>query len=144
MTYADTITLLLCLFVVLLALHGAKLHGAVAVGLPASADAPSSSTLLQTAIVVAPFRELAGMPRPPEDADDDTADRATHQDNLPTRRAVVATGSHPPTGSSIRRTPSLMPEPCRRAFCAQSGPGRSPASPGRGTAPAIQRRLAAA
>ena len=102
MTYADTITLLLCLFVVLLALHGAKPHGAVAVGLPPSADTPSSSTLLQTAIVVAPFRELAGIPRPPEDADDDTADRATRQDNLSTRRAVVATA----LSSGV---PALMP-----------------------------------
>jgi len=33
-TYADTITLLLCLFVVLLALHGAELHSAVHVEAP--------------------------------------------------------------------------------------------------------------
>lgn len=64
MTYADMITLLLCLFAVLLALHGAKLHDAGPAGAMPPAGAPRAFTLPQAPIVVAPFRELAGMPRP--------------------------------------------------------------------------------
>jgi flagellar motor protein MotB len=95
MTYADTITLLLCLLAVLLALNGAKLHGAADVTRPVSAAAPAPSALPQAAIVVAPFRELAGMPRPAEDTDDDPDDRTSHPDNPPANRALPLPDSSP-------------------------------------------------
>ena len=96
MTYADTITLLLCLFAVLLALHGTKLHDAgPAVAMP-PAGALGSFTLPQAPVVVAPFGELAGIPRPmsgsPADADDDADDRTPPADSPPTRRALPVTG----------------------------------------------------
>jgi flagellar motor protein MotB len=62
MTYADTITLLLCLFVVLLALHGAKLHDAVPAAAASPFEAPRSFTVPQAPIVVVPFPELAAAP----------------------------------------------------------------------------------
>ncbi len=93
MTYADTITLLLCLFAVLLALHGTKPHDAAHVGAPAIAGDPGPpATLPQAAIVVAPFRELAGMPRPMMDADDDADDRTTQPEGPPMRRPLPAAG----------------------------------------------------
>ena len=96
MTYADTITLLLCLFAVLLALHGAKLRDADPAAAVPPAGALVSFILPQAPVVVAPFRELAGMPRPmPEsvaDADDDPDDRTPPPNSPPTRRALPVTG----------------------------------------------------
>jgi chemotaxis protein MotB len=48
--------------------------------------------LLQAAIVVAPFRELAGMPRPLTDADNDADDPTTHPESPPTRQVPPAAG----------------------------------------------------
>jgi flagellar motor protein MotB len=96
MTYADTITLLLCLFAVLLALHGAKLHDAGPAATAPSAGALASFTLPQAPVVVAPFGDLAGMPRPVSvslaDADDDADDRTPPPNSPLTRRALPVTG----------------------------------------------------
>jgi flagellar motor protein MotB len=96
MTYADTITLLLCLFAVLLALHGAKLHDAGPAAAAPPAGVLASFTLPQAPVVVAPFGELAGMPRPvsasPADADDDADDRTPPPNSPATRRALPVTG----------------------------------------------------
>jgi flagellar motor protein MotB len=96
MTYADTITLLLCLFAVLLALHGAKLHDAGPAAAVPPAGVPGSFTLPQATFAVAPFGELAGMPRPMPgslaDADDDPDDRTPPPNSPPTRRALPVTG----------------------------------------------------
>lgn len=105
MTYADMITLLLCLFAVLLALQGAKLHGTADVTRSVSAGAPGPATLTQEAIVVAPLRELAGMPPPPEDADDDPDDVTTHPGSLPTHQAPPL-----PDGSSAAPPPARAVE----------------------------------
>jgi chemotaxis protein MotB len=96
MTYADTITLLLCLFAVLLALHGAKLHDAGPAAAMPPAGAIGSFTLPQAPVVVAPFGELAGMPRPTSaslaDADDDADDRTPPPNSPPARRPLRVTG----------------------------------------------------
>ena len=95
MTYADTITLLLCLFVVLLALHGAKLHGAAVRVMPPFVAYASRPTWPQTAIVFAPLREPAGIPRPPTMP---TMTRLIEQrvrTTCSTRQAVVAHGPYP-------------------------------------------------
>jgi len=91
MTYADTITLLLCLFAVLLALHGVQQQGATHTVAPASAAAPVASNLPQTAIVVAPFAAVAGMPRVTEDADDDPGEQPTQPDGAPGRPGLLTT-----------------------------------------------------
>jgi flagellar motor protein MotB len=132
MTYADTITLLLCLFVVLLALHGAQPHGAAHAGAPASAGAPVTFTLPQTAIIVAPLPELAGMPPPRDDADDDPRDRLTYPDSPPTRQAPPATGrssADPAPSVSFDTAAVAKREPVP---VAHSVPKAAPASPAAG------------
>jgi chemotaxis protein MotB len=110
MTYADTITLLLCLFVVLMALHGGKPHDATHAVAPAFAEAPVTSNLPQTAIVVAPLPELAGMPRATEDADDDLGDQPTQPDGPPGRPRLPATfkSSSDPASSVAFQTTSVV------------------------------------
>jgi chemotaxis protein MotB len=136
MTYADTITLLLCLFAVLLALHGTKPHHAAHVGATAIAGDRGPSALLQAAIVVAPFRELAGMPRPLTDADDDADDRTTHPESPPTRQALPVAGrssADPAPAKSFAIAALATPEPVSIAHPLPkptAGAPAIPASPG--------------
>jgi chemotaxis protein MotB len=128
-TYADTITLLLCLFAVLLALHGVKRHGDTHAVSTASAEAPAASNLPQTAIVVAPLPELAGMPRISEYAGDDPGDRPIQPDRPPRRPALLATvrsSSDPAPYVGVESTPVVNPGPTSVAYLA---PKAAPASP---------------
>ncbi len=139
MTYADTITLLLCLFAVLLALHGAKLHGAANAQVPASAAASRSSTPPQASTIVAPFRELAGMPRPPEDADDDPDDRTTRPNNPPTRQVLPATGTSsadPAAVASFATAAFDKPAPVSIAHPVPKTAAAAPAVPASAASPA--------
>ena len=125
MTYADTITLLLCLFAVLLAVHGAKLYGTVHTGAPASTAAPVTFTLPQAAIVVSPLPELAGMPRPAEDADEDPSDRPTHREGPPTPETLPAPSRSSADPASFETAAVARPAP---VSVAQAVPEAVPAA----------------
>jgi outer membrane protein OmpA-like peptidoglycan-associated protein len=117
---------------VLLALHGTKPHHAAHVGATAIAGDRGPSTLLQAAIVVAPFRELAGMPRPLTDADDDADDRTTHPESPPTRQALPVAGrssADPAPAKSFAIAALATPEPVSIAHPLPKPTAGAPAIP---------------
>jgi len=76
-TYADTITLLLCVFVVLVAFRDTRPHiAAVAESLPAAASAPPAPAFPPPPIVVVPVREPEGPPPPLAGAEAEPDSRA--------------------------------------------------------------------
>lgn len=115
-TYADTITLLLCLFAVLLALHGTRLHDEVPVTALPLVAAPRPLPSPQVPFVVAPFAELAAMPRStpagsPADTQDDPDDRTSPPDSPSTRQAPPDTTPSSAAPAWDLSFAAAMPEP---------------------------------
>ncbi len=131
MTYADTITLLLCLFVVLLALHGTKPHS-TANGVERAPVAAAVASTLPTAIVFAPPPELAGMPRTSEATDDDPDDWPAHPAIPPTRQALPPAeeaSAQPAQVVASATAAAASPDPVRLADDAPEAPPSASSDP---------------
>ena len=116
-TYADTITLLLCMLLVLLALHGpghGPGHGAgphaagFAQSPPAAAAAPPAPAFPPPPIVVAPPSEPAAAQAPVQDTQAEADGPARTWDTAPPDQASADTQARP-ADSAFRRTATNAP-----------------------------------
>ncbi len=130
MTYADTITLLLCLFVVLLALEGSRIHAIRNVALPVSADKANVSGIFQASSIT-PFRGLPEDLQSAEVMADDSDTEASDAHATP----VLATLANPAKEARPPSVPAIAVGPITPTLPAASPVSAAFAVPAASTVP---------